>query len=77
MSNESIRAKKERIRKLLNWIRAQKRGVTVFQIHEFLFDNYALSESVRTKYIKDLRNFKYLIAKGGKLYVKSLKASLF
>ena len=76
MSNESIRAKKERLNKLLKWVAAHRSGVTLYQIQEFLFDNYALSESSMTKYVKSLKNFRYLIAKGSKFFINPSKKTL-
>ena len=76
MSNESIRAKKERLNKLLKWTAAHRSGVSLYQINEWLFDNYALSESSRTKYVKSLKNFRYIIFKGGKFFINPSKKLL-
>lgn len=68
-----MRKRKERLKRLLQWVKAQEKGVTQYELNEWLFINYALGEKSRQKYIEDLRNFQFLIVKGNKLVINPRK----
>jgi len=74
--SEQIKFRVARRKRLLTWIDAQN-GVTIYQIFEWLFDNYALGEKTRQKDLQDLRTFGYVIAKGDKFYIAKRKKHLW
>lgn len=74
--SEQIKYKKNRFLRFLKWLGAQK-GVTKYQIKEWFFDNYALSERTIERDLRDLVNYSYVIVKGTKFYVNKLKKPLW
>lgn len=70
--SEALRIKRERIQRFLNWAQARE-GFTIFQVKEWFFDNYALSEISIDKTIKQLRAYGYLRQKGSYLMIGKKK----
>ena len=67
--------RKERINKFLKWIQNQK-GCSIWEIKDWFFSNYALSEKAINDTLKQLKDYGYLIVRGTNFYIGKKKQLL-